>query len=83
MNLKDLSNSKTPFRMPDISEFGQLALPPLPERFLNTPWPDMPEKMLVTIDGWNDTPKTLVGEFRPCPITFRGSPYVQFIPTPH
>lgn len=56
-------NRNTPLGIPDFMDAAQVALPPLPDRFLNTPWPDMPEKMLVTLDGWHDTPKALVGEW--------------------
>lgn len=55
--------SNTPLRTPELMDLVQEELPPLPDRFLNTPWPDMPEKMLITIDGWQSTPKALVGEW--------------------
>lgn len=54
-------NPGTPLATPGFPDPAQVALPPLPERFPRVPWPDMPERMLVVIDGWSDTPKTLVG----------------------
>jgi cytidylate kinase len=52
-----------PLRTPEVLDVAQAALPALPDRAVNIPWPDMPEKMLITIDGWQDTPKALVGEW--------------------
>jgi cytidylate kinase len=63
MNMGANLNPNKPLRMPEFMDAAQAGLPPLPDRFLNTPWPDMPEKMLVTIDGWQSTPKALVGEW--------------------
>lgn len=54
-------NPRTPLSLPGFPDPAQVALPPLPERFPRVPLPDMPERMLVVIDGWSDTPKTLVG----------------------
>ena len=53
-------NRNTPFQIPEFTDAAQAPLPPLPDRFINAPWPDMPEKMLVVIDGWSDTKKSLV-----------------------
>ena len=63
MNLDANFNRPVPLQKPDYPDSAQIALPPLPERYLDLPWPDMPEKMLVVIDGWNDTPKALVGQW--------------------
>ena len=63
MNLDASFNQRTPMRKPEYSDSAQAALPPLPARFLNIPWADMPEKMLVVIDGWSDTPKSLVAQW--------------------
>lgn len=63
MSLDANSNRDVPLRTPEHQDSAQAELPPLPERFLNLPWPDMPEKMLVVIDGWSDTPKSLVGQW--------------------
>ena len=56
-------NRNTPFQIPEFTDAAQAPLPPLPDRFINAPWPDMPEKMLVVIDGWSDTKKNLVSEW--------------------
>ena len=56
-------DNRTPLRKPELPDFSQTALPSLPSRHLNVPWPDMPEQMLVVIDGWSDAPKSLVGEW--------------------
>lgn len=63
MNLDAQFNRRVPLQKPEYADSAQIALPPLPERFLDVPWPDMPEKMLVVIDGWNDTPKSLVAQW--------------------
>jgi cytidylate kinase len=52
-----------PLLKPALSDTSQLALPSLPERHDRIPWPDMPEKMLVVIDGWTDMPKVVVGHW--------------------
>lgn len=56
-------NDRIPLATPGLADLSQAALPPLPKRHFDIPWPDMPERMLVTIDGWHDTPKALVGEW--------------------
>ena len=63
MTFENTFNRNAPLRAREDMDAVEPALPPLPKRFLNVPWPDMPEKMLMAIDGWSDTPKTLVGEW--------------------
>lgn len=61
MSLNMKFDQQAPLLTPGFPDPAQIALPPLPERFPLIPWPDMPERMLVAIDGWSDTPKALVG----------------------
>jgi cytidylate kinase len=63
MRFDPFCNRNVPMQTPEFADTAQSALPSLPDRFLNVPWADMPEKMLITIDGWDDTPKGLVGEW--------------------
>lgn len=63
MNLDAHFNRRVPLQKPEYPDSAQIALPPLPDRYLDVPWPDMPEKMLVVIDGWDDTPKVTVGQW--------------------
>ena len=51
MSLDVNINSRTPLSLPGFPDPAQVALPPLPDRFPRVPWPDMPERMLVVIDG--------------------------------
>ena len=66
MNMHANAETKNPaLAMPDGIGAAQLALPPLPKRLnaIDTPWPNMPDKMLIVIDGWDHTPKWLVGSW--------------------
>lgn len=62
MNRQHEANDQKPMLRPEQPGPASCEVPTLPKRFnLNVPCPDLPEKMLLVIDGWNDTCKLAVG----------------------